>query len=310
MKLHTKEEFTNLILLTSAYKNIPESAIRRDYYIVMILKNLMQSEYADVCVFKGGTSISKCYQNSIERFSEDIDLTYMPSNELGDNQVEKKLKSIEKALSLGFESEKINGERNRRNKSAWFWFKDKKDQIKLEIGSSVRPHPYAKRTLKTYIHEYLEVNGFDEEIKAYELTEIKINVLDITRTFLDKIMAVKRHAICNTLNKKVRHIYDIVQLYKLEDIQVFLEDKVALKKIIQITKQTDSFYLQKRNLPKEFNPLEPYLFSEWKYKLDKQIRRRYETLHEDLLYTDQKQSFDEVFNVFDSIDKIFRDINE
>jgi predicted nucleotidyltransferase component of viral defense system len=310
MKLHTEEEFTNLILLTSAYKNIPESAIRRDYYIVMILKNLMQSEFVDVCVFKGGTSISKCYQNSIERFSEDIDLTYIPSNDLGDNQIDKRLKSIEKALSLGFELDKINRERNRRNKSAWVWVKDRKDQIKLEIGSSVIPHPYAKRTLKTYIHEYLEVNGFDEEIKSYELTEIKVNVLDITRTFLDKIMAVKRHAIFSTLNKKVRHIYDIVQLYKLEDIQVFLEDKVALKKIIQITKQTDSFYLQKRDLPKEFNPLEPYLFSKWKYKFDKQIRSRYETLHEDLLYTDQKQSFDEVFNVFDSIDEIFRNINE
>jgi len=310
MKLHTREEFTNLILLTSAYKNIPESAIRRDYYIVMILKNLMQSEFADVCVFKGGTSISKCYQNTIKRFSEDIDLTYIPSNDLVDNQIDKRLKSIEKALSLGFKLDKINEERNSRNKSAWVWFKGKNDQIKLEIGSSVRPHPYAKRTLKTYIQEYLEVNGFEEEIKSYKLTEIKVNVLDITRTFLDKIMAVKRHAICGTLNKKVRHIYDIVQLYKLEDIQVFLEDKVALKEIIQITKESDSFYSQKRDLPKEFNPLEPYLFSEWKYKLDKQIQRRYETLHEDLLYTDQKQSFDEVFNVFDSIDEIFRNINE
>ncbi len=54
MKLHTSKEFNTLILLTSKYKNIPESAIRRDYYIVMMLKNLMQSDFADVCVFKGG----------------------------------------------------------------------------------------------------------------------------------------------------------------------------------------------------------------------------------------------------------------
>lgn len=310
MKLHTNKEFDNLVLLTSAYKKIPESAIRRDYYIVMILRNLMQSKFIDLCVFKGGTSISKCYPNSIDRFSEDIDLTFIPSEELGDNQIDKRLKAIEKELSIGFELEKISNERNRRNKSSWVWYEDKEERIKLEIGSSVRPHPYAKKTLKTYIQEYLEVKGFNKDVELYELVDVEVNVLDITRTFLDKILAVKRHAICGTLHQKVRHIYDIVQLYKLKDIQTFLENKEELKNIIQVTKETDSFYLQKRDLPKELNPLELYNFSDWKDKFNKQIKARYETLHDDLLYTDEKQSFDEVFKIFNLIDQIFKKIDE
>ena len=74
--------------------------------------------------------------------------------------------------------------------------------MKLEIGSSVRPDPYSKRVLKTYIQEYLEKQEMEDVIAEYELKEVVINVLAIERTFLDKVMSVKRHAICGTLGIK------------------------------------------------------------------------------------------------------------
>ena len=43
------------------------------YYVTMILKLLAQVEPG--CVFKGGTSLSKCH-HVIDRFSEDIDITF------------------------------------------------------------------------------------------------------------------------------------------------------------------------------------------------------------------------------------------
>ena len=56
MKLHESiDEFKSLIVLTAEYKHIPQSAVLRDYYIDMLLGNLAESEYADKCVFKGGT---------------------------------------------------------------------------------------------------------------------------------------------------------------------------------------------------------------------------------------------------------------
>lgn len=80
MKLHTHpEEFRELITVVANEKHISESAVERDYYIVMMLKSLADSPYADQCVFKGGTSLSKCYPGSIDRFSEDIDLTCLAS---------------------------------------------------------------------------------------------------------------------------------------------------------------------------------------------------------------------------------------
>lgn len=81
MKLHTfPEEFRELITVVANEKHISESAVERDYYIVMMLKVLADSPYAEQCVFKGGTSLSKCYPGSIDRFSEDIDLTFLGMN--------------------------------------------------------------------------------------------------------------------------------------------------------------------------------------------------------------------------------------
>ena len=93
--------------------------------------------------------------------------------------------------------------------------------------------------------EYLEEQGLYDAIGKYELQKVEINALSIERTFLDKVMAVKRHAICGTLINKVRHIYDVVMLFYLEEIRQFLSEKEKLKEIIRITKETDSYYLQK-----------------------------------------------------------------
>ena len=94
MNLYTNKE--DLCMLTSEYIGISEDAVKRDYYIAMLLQNLQNSNFAGECVFKGGTSLSKCYPQSINRFSEDIDLTFIPKEELSNNQYSKTLKKIEK----------------------------------------------------------------------------------------------------------------------------------------------------------------------------------------------------------------------
>ena len=147
-------------------------------------------------------------------------------------------------------------------------------------------------------------------ITEYELEEVTVNTLAIERTFLDKVMAVKRHAICGNLENKVRHIYDVTRLFKRDDIQKFLHESEELKSLIRKTKDTDSFYLEKRNISKEYDPEGKFDFDSWKQYFDNSIKKRYETLHEDLLYTDQKQDFDEAFSTFDKINKIFAILNE
>lgn len=310
MKLHEfPDEFNDLISMVAKDKHLPESAIERDYYIVFLLKNLTNSEYAEKCVFKGGTSLSKCYPGSIERFSEDIDLTYLGMDE-SDKVCDKTIKKIEKIMTLGADIEKIDAERSNRSKSMLVWFGDKSNRVKLEIGSSIRPDPYSKKALKTYIQDFLEEHEGAEDIAKYELEEIALNVLNIERTFVDKLMSVKRHAICGTIDKKVRHIYDVARLFKLQEIKDFLEDKDELKRLIKITKDTDSYYLEKRNISKEYDPTGAYDFESWKHYLDEQVRSTYENLHKDLLYTDEQQNFDYALNAFSEISEIMKLIGE
>ena len=310
MKLHTyPDEFKNLISIVSEYKHIPESAIERDYYIVLLLKNLADSEYAEKCVFKGGTSLSKCYPGSIERFSEDIDLTFLGIDE-SNKMCNKTIKKIEQIITVGADTEKIISERSDRSKSMLVWFGDKSNRVKLEIGSNIRPDPYSKKSLKSYIHEFLEEHDSADDIEKYELQQITLNVLNIERTFVDKIMSVKRHAICGNIEQKVRHIYDVARLFKLQEIKDFLNNKDELKRLIRITKDTDKYYLFKRNTNQDYDPTGKYDFSSWKHYLTDEIKSIYEDLHKDLLYTDEKQNFDEALETFEKIDEILDNVGE
>ena len=314
MRLHEQnDEFSDLISLTSDWIRIPEEAVKRDYFTVMLLQRLEKSRFADTCVFKGGTSLSKCYPGTISRFSEDIDLTYAPKAEIGNKQYDKDLKEIEETISAEFRLEKILNERNHRNKSSNVWFdeSDRNGKIKLEIGTSTRPDPYSKKSLRTYIHEYLSKHNGDQAISEFELCDVSVNTLDITRTFLDKVMAVKRHAVCNNILAKVRHIYDVTMLFKRNEVQQFLSKTVALRDLLEETKKSDVFYLEKRHLSAEYTPNEPYDFQSWEHLLrDDAVRTEYEKLGETMVYTDEKLDFDEAIEAFTKINEIFTSIGE
>ncbi|MBL6612425.1 MAG: nucleotidyl transferase AbiEii/AbiGii toxin family protein [Alphaproteobacteria bacterium] len=53
----------------------PLHLLEKDIWVVWTLEQLFASPFAEHMVFKGGTSLSKAY-HAIDRFSEDIDITY------------------------------------------------------------------------------------------------------------------------------------------------------------------------------------------------------------------------------------------
>lgn len=76
MQLHhdVKLFFEGIINNTLEETGIEKEIIRKDYFVSLFLKSYL--EYEPELVFKGGTSLSKCY-DCIDRFSEDIDITFI-----------------------------------------------------------------------------------------------------------------------------------------------------------------------------------------------------------------------------------------
>jgi predicted nucleotidyltransferase component of viral defense system len=67
------EERVKIFTETAEQSNLSTVAIEKDWWVVQTLSIIFSMKYANVLIFKGGTSLSKGW-NLIQRFSEDIDL--------------------------------------------------------------------------------------------------------------------------------------------------------------------------------------------------------------------------------------------
>lgn len=65
----------NALQVAASRSGRPAHLLEKDIWVVWTLSALFDAPFAGDLVFKGGTSLSKGYQ-AIERFSEDVDLTY------------------------------------------------------------------------------------------------------------------------------------------------------------------------------------------------------------------------------------------
>jgi len=63
----------NVFAEAASRKALPAVAIEKDWWVTAVLQALFTLPYAENLSFKGGTSLSKCW-NLAERFSEDVDI--------------------------------------------------------------------------------------------------------------------------------------------------------------------------------------------------------------------------------------------
>ena len=85
--------------------HLPPQSVEKDWWVTVVLKAIYSLDYGSEIQFKGGTSLSKCW-DLISRFSEDIDLAINPEllgfgEHLSKNQVSGKLRKAGKLFILG-----------------------------------------------------------------------------------------------------------------------------------------------------------------------------------------------------------------
>ncbi|MDE6712858.1 MAG: nucleotidyl transferase AbiEii/AbiGii toxin family protein [Lachnospiraceae bacterium] len=239
MLLHKDKELFREVVISSAEKfRLAVPIVEKDYYVTMILKKL--SLECPECVFKGGTSLSKCY-HVIDRFSEDIDIAF--SNELSQS-MRKHLKNDTIAgISNILEMPILDWEntRSRRDYNCYTFSYDPLDGyvkegrliqgVKMEVSLASLSFPTVELPVESYVYQYLikdNMNIADE----YGLHPFVMNVQRLDRTLADKVFAICDYYLQGKVKRYSRHIYDIYML--LPVVELNEEFKVLVGQVREV----------------------------------------------------------------------------
>ena len=255
---HNKELFQDAVQATAQHLSIPEVYIEKDYWVSLVLCKIFSSRISDQIVFKGGTSLSKCY-GLIQRFSEDIDLVILRNEGETDNQLKKRIRTISKIVDKILPEKHIEGLTNKRGnirKTAHQYeniFDENLGQVAellvLEATWLGNFEPYNIQNVSSYIYDFMSLQRQDSLIEEYGMEPFNVQALSVERTFCEKIMSLVRFSYTEDpitmLPNKVRHIYDLHLMLKNRDIFSFFNCDAFYKMLLKVGQ--DDFISFKNN---------------------------------------------------------------
>ena len=231
MVLHKdKESFDIAIRAASRHFNVSPAIIEKDYYVTLVLRELAK-QVPDL-LFKGGTSLSKCYK-IIDRFSEDIDITLDSEHQSQGKRKNLKYTIVEICSNLGLNLLNENETRSRRDYNCYkidycarHSLSGLNPQLLVETVFIVKAFPDEIKQASSMIYDYLKAVGNDEAIAQYELEPFDIRVQTLDRTLVDKVFAVCDYMLDNKAERQSRHIYDLSRLLTLVKLDDNLKDLI------------------------------------------------------------------------------------
>ena len=241
---------------------LPQVIIEKDLWVTAVLRALFALNYSENLSFKGGTSLSKCW-NLIERFSEDIDIAINREyfGFIGDTftikQVSKNLRKAtckfirnnlqfdlarkmeENGISTDLFSVKMNitpvttidpekvfvEYKSVFNASPYI-----KNTVVLEIGGRSMKEPLQKVEIQSFIDKHFSQATFSE--KSFE-----INVVVPERTFLEKVCLLHEEFFKPSESIRVermsRHLYDLARMMDTPVVENALQNKDLFQSIVK-----------------------------------------------------------------------------
>ena len=258
--LQAVEQIRYIDGLTLEY-NLSTVAIEKDWWITAVLRALFALPYAEHLSFKGGTSLSKCY-NLIERFSEDIDIAinreYLGfSGALSKTQISDRLRraacsfvreKLQFDVAKTLENQEINTDLFSVNvnitpisttdpeiievnyKSLFPESDYIKPVVKLEVSGRSMNEPLLKVALQSFIDEAYSDKHFAE--KPFE-----VNAVVPERTFLEKICLLHEEFAKSQESMRSermsRHLYDLERMFDAGIAEKALEDMKLFESIVE-----------------------------------------------------------------------------
>lgn len=250
MRLYQDVElFSQIVNKISKEKGINEAIIEKDYFVSLILKQIAK-ENKNI-VFKGGTSLSKCF-GLINRFSEDIDISC--EHKLSQSEIKNINHSIVKIVKdLGFtlvnEKEILSGMDYNKFEIAYpslYKSNGLKQDVIIETVFSINAYPIENMFASNIIYEYLEDNNLLDKVVFEEIVPFIVKTQSITRTFVDKVFALCDYYLNKDITEHSRHLYDLYKMYNSinfnDDFILYIREIRELRKLKRFCTSADDKY--------------------------------------------------------------------
>lgn len=222
---HDREAFQELITGAATELKIPTVVIEKDYFVTLALREL--SLRLKDMVFKGGTSLTKCYQ-LLDRFSEDIDISYTAESGIPGEARKRQLKNAVVAAmdSLELSITNLDNTRSRRHYNCYrasypsFYAESPflKSELVIETYVALLPFPSVIKMADNYLYRFLKKINALHIAEKYNLMPFPITTQSMERTLIDKVYAICDYYLENKTDRHSRHLYDIHKIYSQLEI--------------------------------------------------------------------------------------------
>ena len=206
-----------------------------DDLCICIMTKKLSTKLKDM-VFKGGTSLTKCYQ-LLDRFSEDIDISYTAESGVPGDARKKQLKKavVSTLESLELTINNLEDTRSRRNYNCYCASYPSiydnspflKQELVLETYVALLPFPTVTRMVDNYLYRFLKKIDRLDIAEQYDLMPFPITTQAIERTLVDKVFAICDYYLDGKTEKHSRHLYDIHKIYTNMEIPNDFKDLIV-----------------------------------------------------------------------------------
>lgn len=233
-----KKEQSEALQVAASETGRPAHLLEKDVWVVWTLNELFSAPFGEHLVFKGGTSLSKAY-DIIDRFSEDIDVTYDVTALLSDlvegrgelppsaSQARKWTKAARKRLPVwvaevalpvlasGLERDGLNAT-----------LKADEGNLFLEFGANAAGTGYVQPVVVTEFGGRSTGQPSSDvtitcdaaiALPTLEFPKATVNAMSPKRTFWEKATAVHVYCLAGRLRGRpafARHWYDLARLHE------------------------------------------------------------------------------------------------
>lgn len=312
---------------TAREMKVSRTIIEKDFWVCFVLNYLMnESKFKNYLIFKGGTSLSKCY-DVIKRFSEDVDLVLKwdalgfddrevyktrsknqyykfetTMNEKGaqfiQNEIKKDLKEnlASKIKSMDILSDETDPMVLYVKYPASFDNQYIPSMVKLEIGPVAAKTPTEEKLVEPYCFKCFHLDNKHP---------FKVETVSIARTFWEKLLILYNE--CNRpMDKKTpkrysRHFYDVYIIYKSN----YFDNIVKNKNLFEEVKTFKSKYYRNSWSNIENASFKDMHIVPCKERL-MEISLDYENM-KDMIF-DNKPSFEEIINGLNDLEKFINSL--